>query len=176
MCVTRPQRVNNLGAAMAGGLANLNTHRVRVKMAVILQTILSYSFLYDNRCTFEMSLKLVLKDPIYNMPALVHIVTWHRSGDKPLSESAVGDSTNTKTCFNIPLLWVALFKPQWVNTLRPEKNVFSWKMKESVWVSIIVAMKFVPKGLTDNKPTLVQVMAWRRIRVQPSPEPILTEF
>ena len=31
-------------------------------------------------------LKFVLKDPIYNMDTLVQVMTWHRTGDKPLPE------------------------------------------------------------------------------------------
>ena len=34
----------------------------------------------------KISLKLVLKGPINNIPALVQIMVWHRPGDKPLSE------------------------------------------------------------------------------------------
>ena len=34
----------------------------------------------------KMSLKFVPKGPINNIPALVHIMAWHRAGDKPLSE------------------------------------------------------------------------------------------
>ena len=34
----------------------------------------------------KISLKFVPKDPINNIPALVQIMAWRRSGDKPLSE------------------------------------------------------------------------------------------
>ena len=33
-----------------------------------------------------MSLKIVPKGPIHNIPALVQIMAWRRLGDKPLSE------------------------------------------------------------------------------------------
>ena len=33
-----------------------------------------------------MSLKYVRKGPIYNNPALVQIMAWRRTGDRPLSE------------------------------------------------------------------------------------------
>ena len=36
--------------------------------------------------------------------------------------------------------------------------------------------KFVPKGAIDNKPALVQVMAWRQTGDKPLPEPVLTQF
>ena len=44
-------------------------------------------FLNENvRISIEISLKLVPKGPISNIPALVQIMAWRRSGDKPLSE------------------------------------------------------------------------------------------
>ena len=36
--------------------------------------------------SIKISLKCVPKDPINNIPALVQIMAWHRTGDKPLSE------------------------------------------------------------------------------------------
>ena len=44
-------------------------------------------FLNENvRISIKISLKFVPKDPINNIPALVQIMAWRRSGDKPLSE------------------------------------------------------------------------------------------
>ena len=51
----------------------------------------------------------------------------------------------------------------------------------SKWVFLIqifailikISLKFVPKGLIDNKPTLVQIMAWDRTGDKPSPEPMM---
>ena len=37
----------------------------------------------------EISLKFVPKGPINNIPALVQIMAWRRTGDKPLSEPMV---------------------------------------------------------------------------------------
>ena len=36
--------------------------------------------------SIKISLKIVPKGPINNIPALVQIMAWRRSGDKPLSE------------------------------------------------------------------------------------------
>ena len=36
--------------------------------------------------SIQISLKFVPKGPIDNIPALVQIMAWRRSGDKPLSE------------------------------------------------------------------------------------------
>ena len=42
----------------------------------------------------KISLKFVLRDPIYNIPALVLIMAWRRPGDKPLSEPMMVLSTD----------------------------------------------------------------------------------
>ena len=49
-------------------------------------------------------------------------------------------------------------------------------LNENVWISIQIWLKFVPKGSVDNKPALVQVMAWRRSGDKPLPEAMLTQF
>ena len=47
-------------------------------------------FLNGNCCVFiEISLRFVPKGPINNIPAFVQMMAWHRSGDKPLSESMI---------------------------------------------------------------------------------------
>ena len=43
-------------------------------------------FLNENDClSSQISLKFAPEGPIYNTPALVQIMAWHRLGDKPLS-------------------------------------------------------------------------------------------
>ena len=43
-------------------------------------------------------------------------------------------------------------------------DFFKWIfLNESVWISINISLKFVPRGPINNIPTLVQVMVWRRI-------------
>ena len=57
-----------------------------------------------------------------------------------------------------------------LNTLRPIQNgrhfaddIFKCIFLNSiVWISIKIALKFVPKGPINNIPALVQKMAWRR--------------
>ena len=64
-------------------------------------------FLNENfRISIKISLKFVPKGPINNIPALVQIMTWHRSGDKPLSEPMMV-SLLTHICVTLP---------QWVKT------------------------------------------------------------
>ena len=67
-----------------------------------------------------------------------------------------------------------------INTLRLRQNgryiaddtfkqVF---MNENVRISMNISLKFVPKGLINNIPALVQIMAWRRPGDKPLSEPM----
>ena len=49
-------------------------------------------------------------------------------------------------------------------------------LNENVWILIKISLNFVPKGLIDNEPALVQVMAWRRAGDKPLPELMFTQF
>ena len=49
-------------------------------------------------------------------------------------------------------------------------------LNESDRIPIEISLKFVPRSLIDNKPALVQVMAWRRTGDKPLSEPMLTQF
>ena len=49
-------------------------------------------------------------------------------------------------------------------------------MNEKFCVLIEISLKFVPKGPIGNSPTLVQIMAWRRIGDKPLPDPMLTRL
>ena len=45
-------------------------------------------------------------------------------------------------------------------------------LNENVWISIEIALKFVPKSAFNNIPALVQIMAWCRIG-EPLSEPVM---
>ena len=63
-------------------------------------------FLNENVCIpIKISLKFVPKGPINNIPLLVQIMAWRRSGDKPLSEPMVTNS----------LTHLCVTQAQWVN-------------------------------------------------------------
>ena len=63
-------------------------------------------FLNENMLiSINNSLKFVPKGPIINITALVQIMAWRRSGDKPLSEPILVD-LQTHICVT---------RPQWVN-------------------------------------------------------------
>ena len=50
-------------------------------------------------------------------------------------------------------------------------NAFSWI--KNIRISIKISLKFVPKGLINNIPPLVLIMAWRRPGDKPSSEPMI---
>ena len=63
----------------------LLAHCGRAKIAAILaDTIFNYISFNDNIWILK---EISLKYPIDNMAALFQITTWHRTGDKPLSEA-----------------------------------------------------------------------------------------
>ena len=71
-----------------------------------------------------------------------------------------------------------------IKSLRPRLNrrpladdIFKWIFfNENVWISIKIALKFVPKGLINNIPALVQIMAWRRPGDKPLSEPMMVSL
>ena len=68
-----------------------------------------------------------------------------------------------------------------LNTLRPGRNrrhfadnIFTYIfLKENVWISMEMLLKFVPKGPFNNIPALVQIMAWRRPGDKSLSEPMM---
>ena len=80
------------------------THWGRGKMAAA--DTFKHIFLNENvRISIKISLKFVPKGPINNNPALVQIMAWRRSGDKPLSEPMIVSL----------LTHICVTRPQWVN-------------------------------------------------------------
>ena len=49
-------------------------------------------------------------------------------------------------------------------------------LSENDRILIKISLTFVPRSPIDNKPALVQVMAWRRIGDKSLPEPMMAEF
>ena len=49
-------------------------------------------------------------------------------------------------------------------------------MTEKLYILIKIWLKFVPMDSIDNKPALVQIMAWRQTGDKPLPETMLTHF
>ena len=44
---------------------------------------------------------------------------------------------------------------------------------ENVLILIQISLKFVPKGVIENKPTLVKIMAWRQAGAKPLSESMM---
>ena len=53
-------------------------------------------------------------------------------------------------------------------------KAFSWM--KNIWILIKISLKFVPGGPIDNKPTIVQIMAWRRPGDNPLYESMLVSL
>ena len=49
-------------------------------------------------------------------------------------------------------------------------------LNENIWIPIKISLKFVPKGLINNIPALVQIMAWRRPGDKPLSEPMIVRL
>ena len=49
-------------------------------------------------------------------------------------------------------------------------------LNENDRIPIHISLKYVPMSLNDNKPTLVEVMTWRRTGDKPLPGPMKTQF
>ena len=70
------------------------------------------------------------------------------------------------------------------NTLRPRQNGRRFAddtfkrifVNENVGISINISLKFVPEGLINNIPALVQIMAWRRSGDKPLSEPMMVNL
>ena len=74
----------------------LSTHLHRSKTATILADgIFKYVFLNENdRIPMKMSLKCFTKCPVDNKPALIQVMAWRRTGDKPLHKPMMAQVTN----------------------------------------------------------------------------------
>ena len=73
-----------LGAMLENG----HPHWDRDKMAAIFEPTFSTAFFSSENIwiSIKISLGFVPKGPINNIPALVQIMAWRRSGDEPYSE------------------------------------------------------------------------------------------
>ena len=49
-------------------------------------------------------------------------------------------------------------------------------LNENDRIPIQISPKFVPRNPIDNKPTMIQEMAWRRIVDKSLPEPMMAQF
>ena len=103
--------------AMQHPCHRVNTLRPRQNGRHFADDIYKWIFLNENVwIPIKISLKFVPRGPINNIPALVQIMAWRRSGDKPLSEPImVGLTTH-----------ICVTRPQWVNPLASGRFKWSW--------------------------------------------------
>ena len=72
---------------------------------------------------------------------------------------------------------------QWIDSLRPKQNVRLFTddtskrifLNENIRILTKNSLKFVPKGLINNIPALILIMAWRRPGDKPVSEPMLVK-
>ena len=58
-----------------------------------------------------------------------------------------------------------------------QNDILKWIfLNESVWISIKISLKFVPRGLINNIPPLVQIVAWHQPGNKPLYEPIMVSL
>ena len=68
------------------------------------------------------------------------------------------------------------------NTLRPKQNDrhfpddIQMHFLEWRYISVKISLEFVPKGQINNIPSLVQIMAWRRLGDKPLSEPMMVSL
>ena len=136
-CVTRPQWVNTLMPRQNGRHCP--------------DDIFKCTFLKENvRIAINISLDFVPKSPINNIPGLVEIIAWHRTGDRALYEPMMA---------RLPT-HICLTRPQWVEyriwpvaiTDRPSCQ-FNWGYSAGVFqASLLVAsvVSYVPCILVQN--------------------------
>ena len=78
--------------------------------------------------------------------------------------------------------WPSLIET--INTLRPRQNGRHFPddilkcifVNDDVYISIKISSKFVPKGLINNIPAMVQIMAWRRPGDKPLSGPMMVSL
>ena len=92
------------------------------------------------------STKIVPKGPINNIPALVQIMAWHQSADKPLSEPMMASVTAAYICItrpqwvsHSPLMWLTKAPVLTFAPLCPKFNIYSL-----LWIINIAALISTP--------------------------------
>ena len=117
-------RVNNL--QHSSPCTHFNTLRPRQNGRHFPDDIFKWIFLNENVwISNKISLKFVPKVPINNIPALVQILAWRRSGDKPLSEPMMVSL----------LMHICVNRPQWVKDACSIRLILDqfWHIMACIW-------------------------------------------
>ena len=103
----------------------LNTLRPRQNGRHFPDDIFKWLFLNVNGwIPIKITLKFVPKGPVNNIPALVEIMAWRRSGDKPLSE----------TMMVILPTHICVTRPRWVKIIIIVTQSIFWSAITRPWV------------------------------------------
>ena len=111
-------------------------------------------------------------DEIYGYQVYRGAVIWLQW----MGERVVALVMTDRWCSLVQVMALHLF-----NALRPRQNgrLFADNtfkrifLNENIRISIKISLKFVPKGLINNIPALVPIMAWRRPGDKPLYEPMM---
>ena len=128
--------------------ASFNTLRPRQYGRHFADNIFKYIFLNENVwIPIKILLKFVPKGQNNTIPALVQIMAWRRTGDKPLSEPMMV-SLPTHICVT---------RPQWVNWYFCKTKIYLTKKLKN-WASVI---PFLNSGnIMDDTPKPVSHKYW----------------
>ena len=145
-------------------------------------------------CTEMVSYVSFCSQANYEMVITTKIYIWHNSGAVMPCENICCDLVTrnwitVKQSFywiwiaskRSSLKWVSLDVFFMINTLRPGHDAQHFAddifkcvfLNEDIPISINISLKFVPKGLINNIPALVQIMAWCRPGDKPLSEPLM---
>ena len=104
---------------------------------------------------------------------------WAAFGAQPVWMYSIGSVMLTRENAPKGRIW-----SRWINSLRRRQNgrhfaddIFKCIfLNENVWAPIKISLKVVPKGLINNIPALVKIMAWRRPGGKPLSEPVVVNL
>ena len=122
--------------------------------AILADDILKRIFLNENvRISMQISLKFVPYGPIDNKSALVQVMAWRRTGDKPLPEAMMTQFTDAYIC-DTRGRWVNQIKPQKstnsFNYITRENNFYRWCDCNIRFIIIILEILVIKKGIRTN--------------------------
>ena len=139
---------------------HINTLRPRQNGRHFADNIFKCIFLNENAwISLKISLKFVPKVQINNIPALVQIMAWRRSGDKPLSEP-MNVSLLTHICVTRPQ-WVKVWWLIWHWTGSSLVQIMAWrcdklnKIKQSRYVNTLLFSTNTAKQCIYNRLILI---------------------
>ena len=117
--------------------------------------------------SIKISLKFVPKGPINNIPALVQIMAWRRSGDKPLSEPMMVSLTTH----------IYVTRPQWVKIIYNfDWNTSTWKLSHvlhKMWYAYHLRLTFTKIKAIDLDPANLTWHPNPPNHLTPTPAPLM---